>query len=66
MPETVAVFNGEVVTTTYISKTELAVELNSVQTSQPGSYVISVQTPAPGGGMAEPVEFLVDYKGELD
>jgi len=66
MPETVAVFNGEVVTTTYISKTELAVELDSVQTSQPGSYLISIQTPAPGGGVAEPVEFLVDYKGELD
>ena len=62
MPETVAVFNGEVVSTKYISRTELAVDLNSVQTSQPGSYVISVQTPAPGGGMAEPVEFIVDYQ----
>jgi len=62
MPETVAVFSGEVVATEYISETELTVQLDSAQTSQPGSYVISVQTPAPGGGTAEPVEFIVDYQ----
>ena len=62
VPETVAVFNGEVVTTTYVSRTELAVELDTVQTSQPGSYLIGVQTPPPGGGSAEPMEFIVRYR----
>ena len=66
MPETVAVLNGEVITTKYIDQTEMTVELDSAQTSEPGSYLISVQTPAPGGGIAEPIEFIVDYPGRLD
>ncbi len=66
MPDSVAVFNGEVVSTRYVGRTELAVELSSMQTSRPGSYLITVQTPAPGGGMAEAVEFIVDYRHEQD
>ena len=64
MPDTVAVFNGEVVRTSYLTRTELAVMLGPTQTAQPGSYLISVQTPAPGGGIADPMEFIVQYQAD--
>jgi imidazolonepropionase-like amidohydrolase len=61
MPDSVATFNGETVTTEYLGKTELSIVLSTRQTANPGSYLIGVQTPAPGGGMADPVEFIVDF-----
>jgi hypothetical protein len=62
MPETVGVFNGEVIPTDYISDREIKVTLTPRQTAEPGSFLLGAQTPAPGGGQAVPVEFIVDYK----
>ena len=61
MPETVAVFKGEIVETEYVSDTELNATLSPQQTRDPGSFLIGAQTPAPGGGLAVPVEFIIDY-----
>ena len=61
MPETVAVFEGEIVETEYVSDTELNATLMPQQTRDPGSFLIGAQTPAPGGGSAVPVEFIIDY-----
>ena len=62
MPETVALFNGEILKTEYISISEIKATLTPRDTHSPGSHLLGAQTPAPGGGVAVPVEFIVDYK----
>jgi len=64
MPESVVVFNGVPVTTRYLGPTELSAVLGQRETALPGSHLIGVQTPAPGGGDATPMEFIVDYAEE--
>ncbi len=62
MPETVAILNGEVLETEYISFSEIRAVLTRQHTQTPGSYFLSAETPAPGGGRAVPVEFIIDYR----
>jgi hypothetical protein len=62
MPETVAILNGEVLQTEYISASEMKAVLTRQHTLTPGSYLLSAETPAPGGGQAVPVEFIVDFR----
>ena len=61
MPETVALLNGEKLKTEYISDSEIKATLTPRDTHSPGSYLLGAQTPAPGGGLAVPVEFIIDY-----
>jgi hypothetical protein len=62
MPETVALLNGVILKTEYISISEIKATLTPGDTYSPGSHQLGAQTPAPGGGMAVPVEFIIDYK----
>ena len=61
VPASVVLFNGAAVSTRWISTTELSAVLGARQTTQPGSYLLGVDTPAPGGGRVESLEFIIDY-----
>ena len=61
MPETVALFNGKNLETEYISNEEIKATLTPHHTHSPGSHLIGAQTPAPGGGTAEAMEFIIDF-----
>ena len=47
--------------TRWISSTELAATLDSELTPTVGTFLISVETPLPGGGLTAPLEFYVTY-----
>ena len=49
------------VPTRWISSTELSATLGSALTSAVGTFLISVETPLPGGGLTESLEFYVTY-----
>lgn len=61
VPASVVVFNGAAVQTEWVNMTELKAVLGERETAQPGSYLIGVSTPAPGGGRIERHEFIIDY-----
>jgi hypothetical protein len=61
-PETVILFNGEIIQTRYINHHEVQAILTRQHTRSPGSHLIGAYTPTPGGGEAVPVEFIVDYR----
>ncbi len=61
-PETVVLFNGEKLQTRYINHQEIQAILTRQYTRTPGSHLIGAATPAPGGGEAVPMEFIVDYR----
>jgi hypothetical protein len=45
-----------------VSATEITAVLTPKQTADAGNYLISVQTPKPGGGVSEEVGFIIDYQ----
>jgi sugar phosphate isomerase/epimerase len=55
-------FNGRASDTRWVSSTELAALLTPQQTARVGTFLIKVETPKPGGGSSEPVEFIVIFK----
>ena len=61
-PNSVVLFDGKPVETEFHGDSELAGRLRAKQTSRPGNYLIGVETPKPGGGVAEGLGFIVDYK----
>lgn len=61
-PETIALFNGQRLQTRFINHSEIQAILTNENTRTPGSHLISATTPAPGGGTAIPMEFIVDYE----
>ena len=61
-PNSVVLFDGEPVETQFIGDGELSGRLSVKQTTHPGNYLIGVETPKPGGGTAEGLGFIVDYK----
>jgi hypothetical protein len=54
--------NGRASDTRWISATELATTLTAQQTATADTLLVAVDTPAPGGGTSEPVEFIVTFK----
>jgi hypothetical protein len=61
-PSSVIRYDGRVVETRFVNSSELRAVLSATQTARVGVYLMSVETPKPGGGVAEPVEFLVTFK----
>jgi imidazolonepropionase-like amidohydrolase len=55
-------FAGRAVETRWVNSTELRATLEPSQTSRVGTFLITVETPKPGGGITSPVEFLVTFK----
>ena len=56
--------DGHVVDTRWVSATELAALLTPQQTARAGTFLLTVDTPKPGGGSSQPVEFMVVFKQE--
>ena len=56
--------DGRVVDTRWVSATELAVTLSAQQTARVGTFLLTVDTPRPGGGLSQPVEFMIVFKQE--
>jgi imidazolonepropionase-like amidohydrolase len=50
------------VPTQWVSSKELLVTLSPSLTATVGTFLISVETPVPGGGRTEPLEFYVTYR----
>jgi len=61
-PSSVVKFDGRASDTRWISPTELAAPLTPQQTARVGTFLVHVETPKPGGGLSEPVEFIVTFK----
>jgi len=61
VPNSVVLFDGAPLETKWVSATELSTELTPKQTSHVGTFLITVQSPKPGGGISEQLEFIVDY-----
>ena len=61
-PDSVVKFDGRTVETRFVNSSELRAALTTLQTAQVGTFLIVVETPKPGGGLSEPVEFLVTFK----
>jgi hypothetical protein len=49
------------VPTEWVSATELAATLSRSHTSLVGTILITVETPLPGGGLTDPLEFYITY-----
>jgi len=63
-PNSVVRLDGHVVETRWVSATELAARLTPQQTARAGTFVLTVDTPRPGGGSSQPAEFMVVFKQE--
>ena len=57
--------DGRVVDTRWVSATELTATLTPQQTARVGTFLMTVDTPKPGGGSSQPVEFMIVFKQEL-
>jgi hypothetical protein len=60
-PNSVVLFDGQPVETSFGGDDEILGRLSPAQTARAGSYLITVSTPIPGGGIAEGSTFVVDY-----
>ena len=60
-PNSVVLFNGTPVETKWVGDKELSARLTPKQTAQPGSYLVGVETPKPGGGVTPGIGFIIDY-----
>lgn len=61
-PDSVVKVDGRAIETRWVSATELAATLGAQQTAKPSTLLVTVDTPAPGGGASAPVEFLVTFR----
>ena len=61
VPSSVVNIDGTAAPTNWVSPTELSVQLTRAQTARVGTVMIYVETPLPGGGATEPLEFYVTY-----
>jgi hypothetical protein len=61
VPNSVVYFGESPLNTDWVSATELSAMLTPRQTSVVGTFLIQVQSPKPGGGISEQIEFIVDY-----
>jgi hypothetical protein len=55
-------FDGRAVETRWVNSSELWATLAASETARVGTFRITVETPKPGGGLSEPVEFLVTFR----
>ncbi len=61
-PNSVVLFNGATVETKWVSDKEMSARLTPRQTASPGNYLVGVSTPKPGGGVAQGLAIVIDYK----
>lgn len=61
IPSSVVNIDGAAAATQWVSPTELSVRLTRAQTSRARTVLLDVETPLPGGGTTEPLEFYITY-----
>jgi len=61
-PASVVTVDGRALATRWVSATELSAVLPAERTASPGTLLIRVETPKPGGGSSDPIEFIVTFK----
>ena len=61
VPSTVVQIDGSAIQTTWVSPTELSAVLPRAHSSRVGTVLIQVESPLPGGGVTEPLEFYITY-----
>lgn len=61
-PSSIVKFGGRTAETHWVGPTELAAVLTPEHTARVGTFLITVETPKPGGGSSEPVDFIVRFK----
>jgi hypothetical protein len=61
VPNSVVSFGGTALQTTWVSATELSADLMPAQTANVGTVLIRIQSPKPGGGTSEELEFIVGF-----
>ena len=61
-PSSVVKFAGRALETRWVSSTELAATLAAQYTTRVGTFPVTVETPKPGGGTSEPVEFIITFR----
>jgi amidohydrolase family protein/IPT/TIG domain-containing protein len=61
-PNSVVKIDGRACDTRWISPTELAASLTAENTARAGTFLVTVETPAPGGGSSNPVELIVTFQ----
>ncbi|NJN18794.1 MAG: lactonase family protein [Oscillochloris sp.] len=64
IPATKALWNGVERATSYISPSALEMQVSTADLAQPGTAVITVQNPAPGGGLSNNLSFEIAGPGE--
>jgi hypothetical protein len=61
-PASVVKVDGRAIETRWVNAAELTAALTAQQTANAGTLRVTVETPAPGGGLSAPVEFIVTFK----
>lgn len=61
VPSSVVLMDGIAAPTTWVSPTELSVRLTPARSARVGTVLFQVETPLPGGGKTEPIEFYITY-----
>ena len=58
----VVVFDGQWVPTTFVKGGQLRATIAGRLLNRPGTFVVTVWTPRPGGGMSGPIKFVVRFR----
>jgi amidohydrolase family protein len=61
-PTSVVKLAGRALDTRWIGPTELEAALTAAHTARAGMFLLSVETPKPGGGASPPVEFMITFE----
>jgi uncharacterized protein (TIGR03437 family) len=59
VPSSTVMFNGVTAPSTFVSSTQLSVNLNAADLAAAGNYPVTVVNPAPGGGTSNAANFIV-------
>ena len=59
VPSSTVAFSGMTVAATFVSSTQLTVNLNAADLAAAGSFPVTVVNPAPGGGTSNAADFIV-------
>jgi endo-1,4-beta-xylanase len=65
LPNSTVYWGSTALATTYVSSSQLTAQVTASQIATAGIYAITVQTPAPGGGVSAALQFEVDMSGSL-
>jgi len=62
LPGSIVEWNGATLTTSFLSDTQLEVQVPSSYLANPGIAAVAVLNPSPGGGLSTPQAFSINYQ----